>query len=348
MTASPLPLAVPFGLRASVSSICNMDCSYCPRHTSMEDYTPQVHRDHAIGYEGYRSVLVSLLSALRFTSVSLTGGEPLTNPHLPDILERIRPLVQRLELNTNGLLVTPRRWDRLAPFVDRVKISLDTLDEALFKEVTQAAGHNPLRKVLRALETITDSGVEVALNCVVSRDTLATLDELIAFAVERSIRLHLLDYYFTEERRGNWQRQFVPLESVMPSLDRRFGIPNPEPIFGCGFYSYPAGDTVIRVKTSYSGTMRAPRCATCSHYCQEGMYGLKLSTHGWVTTCPSNEVEDGVLLTPAMDAEQVYATLAPLLADLDATTHQPDSMAELIDRQGLQPAADQIAPLTGR
>lgn len=340
-----LPRPATFSLRASVSSICNMDCAYCPRQTSMEDYTPDVHRGRGIDHDAYTAMLTALLSALRFTSVSLTGGEPLTNPRLADIAERARPLTDRLELNTNGLLVTAARWARLAPQFDMVKVSLDTLDEHLFKHVTQAAGDNPLERVLRAVEIIAASDVELALNCVVSRDTLPTLNDLITFATGHGIRLHLLDYYFTEERRHNWQRQFVPIETVMGRLTERFGSPQAQPIFGCGFYSYDAAGTVVRVKTSYSGTMRAPRCTTCSHYCQEGMYGLKLSTDGWATTCPSNDVEDGVLLDPGMTARQVYDALAPLLADLDAAVHHGDSMRTLQARRQLTIVTDEI-PIT--
>jgi molybdenum cofactor biosynthesis enzyme MoaA len=339
-----LPEPVSFSLRASVSATCNMDCAYCPRSTSMEDYTPDIYRGRGVGHDGYCQVLTGLLSALRFSAVSLTGGEPLTNPRLPEIVERVRPLARRLELNTNGLLLTQERWQRLAPLVDMVKISLDTLDEHLFKHVTQAAGRNPLQRVLQAVEIIADSGVELALNCVVSRDTISTLDELIAFAIDHGVRLHLLDYYFTEERRANWQCQFIPIESVMPRLQRRFGPPEAQPIFGCGFYSYDAGGTVVRVKTSYSGTMRAPRCAMCSHYCQEGVYGLKLSTDTWATTCPSNELEDGVLLQPEMSPAQIHATLAPLLADLRDAAHQPKSMQAMIIRRNLQLDRDQSMP----
>lgn len=344
--AAELPRPVAFSLRASVSGICNMSCQYCPRDTSMEDYTPDVYRGRGIGHDEYVAILTTLLATLQFSAVSLTGGEPTTNPHLADIAAAARPLIGQFELNTNGLLITAGRWARLAPLFDRVKISLDTLDPDLFQDVTQAAVPDALKKVMRALDIIVGSGPQVALNCVVSRDTLRTLDPLIAFASERGVRLHLLDYYFTEERRENWQRQFIPLESLMPSLAARFGEPVAEPIFGCGFFRYDtstgpgavsgaAPGAVLRLKTSYSGTMRAPRCGTCTHYCQEGMYGLKLSTDGWVTTCPSNEVTDGVLLQPDMTRNDVLDTLSPLLADLGATTHDPTSMTSLLRKRDL-------------
>jgi molybdenum cofactor biosynthesis enzyme MoaA len=317
-----------------------MACQYCPRFTSMEDYTPAVHRGRGLTHERYRRILRTLLSTLRFTAVSLTGGEPLMNPHLPDLAATARPLTDRLELNTNGLLVTATRWARLAPLIDRVKLSLDTIDPALFKELTEAPGRNPLARVLSAIDVLNGGDVELALNCVVSRSTLPGLEALLEYAAARDVRLHLLDYYYTPERRENWQREFVPIESLMPSLRDRFGEPEPQPIFGCGFHEYRGATpgSVVRIKTSFSGTMRAPRCAKCPRYCQEGMYGLKLSTDGWLTTCPSTALEDGVLLHPDMAPADVWAAIAPLVTDLAAATHDADSMATLIDRHGLIPA----------
>ncbi len=351
-SATSTSRSVGFSLRASVAASCNMACQYCPRYTSMEDYTPDRYRNRGITHEKYLSILTGLLSALRFTSVSFTGGEPTMNPHLAQIAGAARPLVDRLELNTNGLLLTPHRWSKLAPYFDRVKLSLDTLDPALFKRLTEAPGRNPIGKVLQAIDLVTAYGTELAINCVVSRDTLPTLQPLLDFATSRGLRLHLLDYYFTEERRQNWQQQFIPVEYLMPGLRDRYGSPTVEPIFGCGFHRYDVRATsdgpaaVVRVKTSCSGTMRAPRCATCTHYCQEGMYGFKLSTDGWVTTCPSNDETDGDLLEADMTAEQINGRLAGLLSDLDNTIYEPDSMLALIAKQRLMLAPDQQVAVT--
>lgn len=345
--ATDRPTRVAFSLRASVAASCNMACQYCPRYTSMEDYTPNRHRGRGITHEGYLLILTQLLSAVQFTSVSFTGGEPTMNPHLPEIAATARPLVDRLELNTNGLLLTPHRWSMLAPYFDRVKLSLDTLDPDLFKRLTDAPGHNPIGKVLEAVDLVSASGTELAINCVVSRDTLPTLQPLLDFTTRNGLRLHLLDYYFTEERRQNWQKQFIPIETLMPGLRQRYGRAAAEPIFGCGFYRYDIPATadgpasVVRVKTSYSGTMRAPRCTTCTHYCQEGMYGLKLSTDGWVTTCPSTDEADGTLLEPDMTPTEIGDRLASILSDLDNAKYEPDSMLTLIAKRGLNLDADQ-------
>lgn len=331
-----------YSLRASVAADCNMACTYCPRYSSMEDFTPSEYRNRGVTHDDYVAILTGLLSAVRFSAVSLTGGESTMNPHLHEIAAAARPLTKQLELNTNGLLLTPQRWARLAPYFDRVKLSLDTLDSELFKRLTKAPGKNPIQKIINAIDTVSESGTEVAVNCLVSRDTLPTLEPLLDYTTKRGLRLHLLDYYFTEERRDNWEQQFIPIETIMPSLSNRFGEPAVEPIFGCGFLRYDdttGTGAVVRVKTSFSGTMRAPRCTQCTHYCQEGMYGLKLSTDGWVTTCPSNEIGDGVLLNADMTPAQIRHTLAPLLNDLESTTHEPDSMKAMVAKRGLNPVS---------
>jgi hypothetical protein len=65
------------------------------------------------------------------------------------------------------------------------------------------------------------------------------------------------------------------------------------------------------------------------------MYGLKLSTDGWITTCPSNEEEDGVLLEPGMTQADVWAAIRPLTEDLSAARFEPDSMHTMLERRRL-------------
>jgi hypothetical protein len=189
----------------------------------------------------------------------------------------------------------------------------------------------------------------------VSRSTVDSLEALSEYAATRGLRLHLLDYYFTEERRDGWEREFVPLESLMPWLRERYGDPEPQPIFGCGFYDYDASSVpgsapgaVVRIKTSFSGSMRAPRCARCPRYCQEGMFGLKLSTDGWLTTCPSNEINDGVLLEPGMTPSEVHGAAGRLINDLAVAEYVPDSMQILLERRQLsvhpRPDLPQLSP----
>jgi hypothetical protein len=56
-----------------------MACHYCPRFTSMEDYTPDKYRNRGITHDHYMPIFTGLLRVLRFSQVSLTGVEPTIN-----------------------------------------------------------------------------------------------------------------------------------------------------------------------------------------------------------------------------------------------------------------------------
>lgn len=307
----------------------------------MEDYTPQEYRNRGVGLQDYITIFTNLLRAVRFSAVSLTGGEPLVNHHLAEIAAEVRPLTQRLELNTNGLLMTEERWAALHSYFDRVKISVDSLDPKMFKLMTRAAGNNPLARVLNAIRIVRSTGTEVAVNTVVTRQNLHTVTDVIDWAGREGLRLHLLDFYYTEERRDVWQQNFLPIEEIIPMLNARYGKPTLEPIFGCTFYSYAIdGGGVVRLKTSYEGTMRSARCQTCPRFCQEGVYGLKLSTDGWITTCPSNEAIDGTLLEPVMSPAEVRKQIDWLVGDIESAEMMHNSFEHLMNANNLT-----IAPL---
>ncbi len=326
-----------FSLRASVANTCNMGCAYCPRWTSMEDYSPQGLQAEGLSNENYIQVITNLAQSIPLSSISLTGGEPLFNKQLHEIVAAVRPHTQRLELNTNGILLTPKRWEELSPFIDRVKISMDSTDPTQFQKITGLQLSDGLEKVKKAICLIRDSGVSVAVNCVVMNSNISELAGVIDWAKEQQVRLHLLDFYYTDERRDIWEKEFVPLENVIPALSKKYGKPEIEDVFGCQFltFNFEEETAALRLKTSFSGTMRSQRCEACSHYCQEGLYSLKLSQKGWVTTCPSNEEEDGSMLNPEWDIEQTKTAITWMLEEEESAKLSPNSFTDLIERNDL-------------
>lgn len=327
-----------FSLRASVANICNMDCVYCPRWTSMEDYSPQGLDAPGLRHDDYVRVLTNLAQAIPLTTISLTGGEPLVNNRLHEIAAAVRPHTKRLELNTNGILLTRDRWRQLRPYFDRVKISMDSVDAGQFARITGLKSASSLQRVQDAIRMVRDDGVELAVNCVAMKSNMAQIPDVIAWARENHVRLHLLDFYYTKERCQKWQDEFVPLESIMPMLAEQYGKPQVDDVFGCLFlaFNFESGSSVLRIKTSYSGTMRSERCHRCTHFCQEGLYGIKLSQKGWVTSCPSDAPEDGVMVRPGWNVDETRQAIDWIVKDIGSARLMPDSFRVFIDRNHLK------------
>jgi molybdenum cofactor biosynthesis enzyme MoaA len=304
----------------------------------MENLTPTRYRDKPVDHQMLRQIMSNLLSAIRFEKVSFTGGEPLTNPRLHELAAAAYELVPRLELNTNGVLLTSRRWEQLRPWFTQVKVSIDTLDSGEFEALTAFKGRRGLEKVLAAVDIVRGEKAEVVLNGVVMRRNLDGVYRLIDYVIENGLWLHLLDFNFTPECADEWEREFVPNEELIDHLTTRFGAPFEVPRFGCGYFEfYPSPSAVVRLRTSYCGTMRSVRCASCSHYCQTGLFGLRLSTQGWVTYCFSDAEIDGVLLDASMSIEETREAVLPLVRDIAEATLVPDSLQIMIDRRRLSP-----------
>lgn len=329
-----------FSIRASVAHGCNMDCIYCPKWTGMENYCPDRYRKNHLNPENYTAVLNNLILATWVQTVSITWWEPFLNKNLPSIIEWIRHNVWRIELNTNGTLVTQDSWESVVWLIDEIKVSLDTLSPEHFMEITKLKWGD-LGKVVQFIETAHASNVPLRLNCVVMKQNQYAIMDLIRFAKERKIRLNLLDFYWTEERSDTWKSQFIPVEDIYEALKREFWEPEVFERFGCDFILFKDQDiAIVRTKSSFSWTMRADKCNNCSEYCQEWLYCLRYSTQWWVTTCPSNSEEKGILLTPEDTIEDVSQKVKWLVKDLVLAKYERDTFFRLLKEREIRPEVD--------
>jgi cyclic pyranopterin phosphate synthase len=133
-------------VRVSVTDKCNFRCTYCMPAEGLE----WLAREEILTFEEIAR-LVAVLARLGVDEVRLTGGEPLVRRELPVLVEQLARIdgVRDLSLTTNGVLL-----DRLArPLVDaglqRLNVSLDTLNHVRFAEI---ARRDALDAVLRGLE----------------------------------------------------------------------------------------------------------------------------------------------------------------------------------------------------
>ncbi len=150
-------------LRISLTDRCNLRCVYC----MPEDMTFRPRSELLQDDELAR--LVRLFTALGFHKFRLTGGEPTVRANVVQLVATMAatPGVEKLAMTTNGLLL-----DRLAqPLADaglqRVNISIDTLDPHKFKKLTRWGEVEDVWRGIRAAEA---AGLEIKLNAVVVRN----------------------------------------------------------------------------------------------------------------------------------------------------------------------------------
>src|ERR1700686_4659833 len=157
-------------LRISVTDRCNFRCTYCmPKEVFGRDFA-FLDRAELLSFEEIAR-LAQLFVREGVTKIRLTGGEPLLRRDLERLvamLARIRG-VQDIALTTNGALLTPEKAFALREAgVNRVTVSLDSLDDAVFRRMNDV--DFPVARVLEAIEVARRTGfTPIKINVVVKR-----------------------------------------------------------------------------------------------------------------------------------------------------------------------------------
>jgi cyclic pyranopterin phosphate synthase len=155
-------------LRVSVTDRCNFRCRYCmPKEVFGSDY-PYLRRSQILSFEEIAR-LVRLFHGLGIRKVRLTGGEPLLRRELYKLIAMISPLPDlELALTTNGALLPQLAGELAAAGLDRVTVSLDSLDDAVFRRMNDV--DFPVSRVLEGIDAAARAGLApVKINAVIHR-----------------------------------------------------------------------------------------------------------------------------------------------------------------------------------
>ncbi len=154
-------------LRISVTDRCNFRCVYCmPREVFDANYKFLPH-EAILSFEEIAR-LAGVFVRLGVKKIRLTGGEPLLRKDLPRLIEMLVPLGVDLTLTTNGSTLVKHARALKEAGLDRLTVSLDSLDEATFRAMNDA--DFPVEKVLDGIAAAADAGFpQIKINMVVKR-----------------------------------------------------------------------------------------------------------------------------------------------------------------------------------
>jgi cyclic pyranopterin phosphate synthase len=154
-------------LRISVTDRCNFRCVYCmPREVFDSSYRFLPH-EAILSFEEIAR-LARVFVGLGVQKIRLTGGEPLVRRHLHRLVEMLADLAVELTLTTNGSLLAAQAKALARAGLDRVTVSLDSLDEATFRAMNDA--DFPVAKVIEGIDAAAAAGLgPVKINMVVKR-----------------------------------------------------------------------------------------------------------------------------------------------------------------------------------
>ena len=176
-------------LRLSVTDRCNYRCVYC----MPPEGVPFKPHEEILSYEDI-AFFVRAAVEMGISKVRVTGGEPLVRRGLPDLIGMIHSLsgIHDISLTTNGVLL-PRLAEALrARGLDRVNISLDSLDSARYRLLTRGGS---LAAALAGVEAALRFDLKpVKLNVVMMPELMSELSTFVAITRDRPLHVRFIEW----------------------------------------------------------------------------------------------------------------------------------------------------------
>jgi cyclic pyranopterin phosphate synthase len=275
--ANPTHLVDTFGrvhtnLRVSVTDRCNIRCVYCmPAHVTFRP------REELLSFEEIRR-FVRVGISLGIRKVRLTGGEPLVRADLPRLIAMLveLPGLDDLALTTNGLLLADQAEALYQAGLHRLNVSLDTLDEERFQQISRRPG---IDRVLAGIHAAMDVGFRtIRLNAIAIRGfTESEIEPLVAFSRQHNLELRFIEYMPLDAQQ-QWQTTDVLAgDEIRRRVEKSFG--KMIPVSGRDA-SQPATDFRFEDGSATIGFINSvtqPFCDACNR--------LRLTAEGQIRNC---------------------------------------------------------------
>lgn len=272
-------------LRILVTPYCNLNCTFCklggegPFKELEKNMTPEeIEAITRIGVDA------------GFRHVKITGGEALARPDIIEIVERLAGIkgIENLNLGTNGILVTKYCKDLSAAGLTSINISLNTLNDKLFKKMTKSK--EKVSKILDGLKMCHEVGLDTTINTVIMRENKSEVFDILETgkktgSVVKFMELNnLLNYDY-------WEKEYVPLTEIENMLMKRItktGVKKPWDGIGVPMGEFILDDgTRVWSLNPRNGVFYVDYCRKkCINYpCADGIFALRITHNGYLRRC---------------------------------------------------------------
>ena len=267
-------------LRISVTDRCNFRCTYCmPAEIYGEAYK-FLPKNKILTFEEITR-LTKIFVDLGVSRIRITGGEPLLRKDLPVLINQIASInnILDLSLTTNGYLLERLSQELVDSGLNRVTVSLDTLDQEVFK---QMSGRNlDINKILSGIESASSKGLNpMKINCVVKRNVNEkSILSLINYFKNTQHIIRFIEYMDV----GNLNKwdlsEVVSSKEILEIIKKDFSIQPLDASFKgevATRYSYLSNDG-IKGEIGIISSVTNPFCSSCTR--------ARLTTDGKLVTC---------------------------------------------------------------
>ncbi|HLP86981.1 MAG TPA: GTP 3',8-cyclase MoaA [Nostocaceae cyanobacterium] len=267
-------------LRISLIDRCNFRCLYCMPEGAELNY---ILKQQLLTNEELLTLIQEVFIPVGFTRFRLTGGEPLLRPGVVEIVKNIASLPQTkdLSMTTNGFLLAPLAQSLYDAGLNRINISLDSLDPDTFEQVIGAQGQKRWQQVWNGIQAAYSVGFDpLKLNVVVipGVNDHEILD-LAALTIEKSWHVRFIEFMPIGNGELFSDRGWIASEDLRQQIRQKYGLTTSQ-VCGNGpadVFQIPGAKGTL----GFISQMSECFCDRCNR--------MRLSADGWLRPCLLNE-----------------------------------------------------------
>ena len=264
-------------LRISVMDRCNFRCPYCMPEDKYHKDFQFLSADQRLSFDEIVR-LARLFATFGVHKLRITGGEPLLRANLADLVAELDAIegIDDIALTTNGILLAQHAAALKAAGLDRVTVSLDSLDPETFRQMSGGRGSH--ETVLEGIREASLAGLEpIKVNTVVKRGVNdENVFELLEYFRGSGVIVRLIEYMDVGTI-NHWQRgETVPAGELVEKIAARWPIEPAEKNYHgevASRYTYKDGQGEV----GFINSVTEPFCGSCTR--------ARLSSDGKLFTC---------------------------------------------------------------
>ena len=201
-------------LNISLTNICDLNCTYCMPYNDVATY----NKGRYLSVDDYKFIIKSM-SELGIRKIEFTGGEPLLNPNLVDLIYYAKNYcnIEEVSLTTNGIKFSEQGLKLKNAGLDKVNIQINSLKEYKYESLTRGGN---LGLVLKSFSTALNLGIETTIDTLIIKNfNDDEMDDFIQLANNFPITLRFFEMMYVGKLDCLFNEGYLNVADIINNMD---------------------------------------------------------------------------------------------------------------------------------